>query len=83
MTRTVADQGCLPVVLVVDHDPAARGSVRAGLEARQLAVVEAASARQACALLGEPLTAAVVGGGLDDGESADLAGPSRRRPGAW
>ena len=67
------------LVLVVDHDREVRNRFRTGLEAEDLTVVEAASASQARALLGEPVVGVVLA--LDERGSSGLqADLSRHHP---
>ncbi|MGI8685478.1 MAG: diguanylate cyclase [Acidimicrobiales bacterium] len=64
--------GVRPTVLVVDNDSAMRRLVRTGLELENLRVIEAATAGQARAVLGESVDGVVLARRLADGDGLTL-----------
>src|SRR5439155_15609747 len=71
--------GRRPVILVVDADGRARQAMRAGLENAGVDVVEAASAAEAEAVLGEETSGVVLDPRLPDADGLTFAGEVRRR----
>ena len=71
--------GRRPVIVVVDADGRARQAMRAGLENAGVDVVEAASAAEAEAVLGEETSGVVLDPRLPDADGLTFAGDVRRR----